>query len=46
LREQHLPNIDPKEHTLLIHGMVDRPLVFTMDEVRLWPAWLWERYRS
>ena len=29
LREQHLPNIDPKEHTLLIHGMVDRPLVFT-----------------
>jgi sulfane dehydrogenase subunit SoxC len=24
-----LPTIDPSEHRLLIHGMVDRPLIFT-----------------
>src|SRR3974390_2243204 len=38
LREKHLPNIDPKEHTLIIHGMVDRPLVFTMDELKRFPS--------
>src|SRR5450759_110977 len=38
LREKHLPNIDPKEHTLMIHGMVDRPLVFTMDELKRFPS--------
>ena len=38
LREKHLPNIDPKEHTLLIHGMVDRPLIFTMDELKRFPS--------
>src|SRR6476620_10248640 len=26
------PDIDPAEHRLLIHGMVDRPLIFTVDE--------------
>lgn len=38
LREQHLPNIDPREHTLIIHGMVDRPLVFTMQELKRLPS--------
>jgi len=38
LREQHLPNIDPREHTLLIHGMVDRPLIFTMEELHRLPS--------
>jgi len=38
LREKHLPDLDPKEHTLLIHGMVDRPLVFTMDELKRFPS--------
>ncbi len=38
LREQHLPNIDPREHTLLIHGMVDRPLIFTMEELKRLPS--------
>ena len=33
-----LPNIDPKEHRLLIHGMVDRPLVFTMEELKRLPS--------
>jgi sulfane dehydrogenase subunit SoxC len=33
-----LPNIDPREHRLLIHGMVDRPLVFTMEELKRLPS--------
>src|SRR5258708_10997435 len=29
------PNdIDPHEHRLLIHGMVDHPLIFTVDELK------------
>ncbi len=31
------PDIDPQEHKLLIHGMVDRPLVFTLDELKRLP---------
>jgi sulfane dehydrogenase subunit SoxC len=37
---QHLygiPDIDPASHRLMIHGMVDRPLVFTMDELKRLP---------
>src|SRR5690349_2323796 len=33
-----VPEIDPATHTLTIHGMVDRPLVFTMDELRRMPS--------
>jgi len=33
-----VPRIDPAGHRLLIHGMVDRPLIFTMDEIRRLPA--------
>ena len=33
-----VPDIDPKEHRLLIHGMVDRPLEFTMDELKRFPS--------
>ena len=33
-----VPDIDPKEHRLLIHGMVDRPLEFTMEELRRFPS--------
>ncbi|MCU1341041.1 MAG: sulfite oxidase SoxC [Candidatus Acidoferrum typicum] len=25
------PDIDPNEHRLLIHGMVDHPMIFTME---------------
>lgn len=32
-----VPEIDPKEHRLLIHGMVDRPLIFTLDELKRLP---------
>jgi sulfane dehydrogenase subunit SoxC len=33
-----VPTIDPAEHRLLIHGMVDRPLIFTMDDLRRLPS--------
>lgn len=32
-----IPDINPDEHTLMVEGMVDRPLVFTMDELRRLP---------
>src|SRR5215469_5232781 len=32
------PEIDPAQHRLLIHGMVDRPLIFTVDELRRLPS--------
>ncbi|HXD40261.1 MAG TPA: sulfite dehydrogenase [Ramlibacter sp.] len=32
-----VPDIDPKQHRLLIHGMVDRPLVFTVDALLRYP---------
>jgi sulfane dehydrogenase subunit SoxC len=30
--------IDPKKHTLTIHGLVDRPRVFTVDDLKRFPA--------
>ena len=33
----YVPDIDPNQHRLMIHGMVDRPLLFTMDELRRFP---------
>jgi sulfane dehydrogenase subunit SoxC len=32
------PDIDPERHRLLIHGMVDRPLIFTLDELKRLPV--------
>ncbi len=32
------PDIDPKEHRLLIHGMVDRPKIFTMEDIYRMPS--------
>ena len=32
------PDIDPARHRLIIHGMVDRPLVFTMDDLKRLPS--------
>ena len=34
----YVPDIDPKEHRLMIHGMVDRPLILTVDEVKRFPS--------
>ena len=33
-----IPDIDPKKHRLLMHGMVERPLEFTMDELKRLPS--------
>ena len=33
-----VPAIDPAKHQLLIHGMVDRPLVFSMAELKRFPS--------
>ena len=31
-------DIDPREHRLMIHGMVDRPLTFTMEDLKRLPS--------
>jgi sulfane dehydrogenase subunit SoxC len=33
-----VPDIDPATHTLTVHGLVDRPLVFTIDELKRLPS--------
>ena len=33
-----VPTIDPTKHTLLIHGMVDRPLEFTVADLKRYPS--------
>jgi sulfane dehydrogenase subunit SoxC len=37
-RGSFLPDIDPREHTLMIHGLVDRPLTFTMEDLKRLPS--------
>ena len=37
-RGSFLPDIDPREHRLMIHGLVDRPLTFTVDELKRLPS--------
>lgn len=37
-RGSFVPDIDPAEHRLMIHGMVDRELVFTMEELKRLPS--------
>jgi sulfane dehydrogenase subunit SoxC len=32
------PDIDPAKHRLLIHGMVDRPVLLTVEEIRRLPS--------
>lgn len=32
-----IPDINPAEHKLMLHGMVDRPLVFTVEELKRLP---------
>src|SRR5437870_678597 len=33
-----VPEIDPKAYSLLIHGMVERPMVFTLGDLKRFPA--------
>jgi sulfane dehydrogenase subunit SoxC len=37
-RGSFLPDIDPREHTLMIHGLVDRPLTFSMADLKRFPS--------
>ncbi len=32
-----IAEIDPADHRLMINGLVDRPLIFTMDDIRRFP---------
>ena len=32
------PEIDPNEHRLMIHGLVEKPLVLTMDQLKRYPS--------
>jgi len=34
----HFPDIDAKQHRLTIHGMVDRPLSFSMEDLKRLPS--------
>src|SRR6516165_487435 len=34
----HFPEVDAQKHRLTIHGLVDRPLVFTMDDLKSLPS--------
>ncbi|MDO9710905.1 sulfite dehydrogenase [Paracraurococcus lichenis] len=33
-----IPAIAPEQHRLLVHGLVERPLVFSMDQLRRFPT--------
>ena len=33
-----VPTIDPARHTLLVHGMVDRPTVYTLADLQRFPS--------
>lgn len=33
-----VPQIDPQRYKLIVHGMVERPMVFTLDDLKRYPA--------
>lgn len=33
-----VPAVDPAQYSLLVHGLVDRPTVFTLDDLKRFPA--------
>ena len=33
-----IPQIDPVRHRLLVHGLVERPMIFSLDELKRFPA--------
>jgi sulfane dehydrogenase subunit SoxC len=33
-----IPTIDPSEHRLMVHGLVERPLIFTMEDLTRFPS--------
>lgn len=32
------PTVDPSQHRLMVHGMVDRPRLFTMEDIHRFPS--------
>jgi sulfane dehydrogenase subunit SoxC len=38
VHHQGVPDIDPRRHRLLIHGMVERPVILTMEEIKRLPS--------
>jgi len=39
-----VPIIDPRAHRLVIHGLVDRPLEFTVDDIKRFPATTYQMF--
>ena len=37
-RGSFVPDIDPDEHRLMVHGMVDNPIVFSMEDLKRMPS--------
>lgn len=37
-RGAFMPDIDPNKHSLMIHGLIDRPLTFTMADLKRLPS--------
>jgi sulfane dehydrogenase subunit SoxC len=33
-----IPAIDPTEHRLMVHGLVEQPMLFTMDDIKRFPS--------
>lgn len=33
-----VPTIDPAQHRLMLHGLVERPLIFSVDDLRRFPS--------
>jgi sulfane dehydrogenase subunit SoxC len=33
-----VPTIDPAQHRLMLHGLVNKPLIFNMDDIRRFPS--------
>lgn len=33
-----VPTIDPAQHRLMLHGLVERPLIFTMEDLQRFPS--------
>jgi sulfane dehydrogenase subunit SoxC len=33
-----VPTIDPAQHRLMLHGLVERPMIFTMEDIKRFPS--------
>src|SRR6201997_2521047 len=33
-----VPTIDPAQHRLMLHGLVERPMIFTVDDIKRFPS--------